>query len=193
MKPFFRIFKLFSAAIIAFTVILFMASLLLQDKVSEIVINKLNKNISTKLDVGSFRLSFLRRFPKASLELKNVLVHSSFEFNPATFPGINTDTLLFAKNVSVEFKFTDIIKGNYNVERIGVRDGKINIFTDKSGQINYEISKKGDKPEDETFTINLERITINDIVAYYNHQGTKLIIKGYLKMANLKAGYQEKL
>jgi len=47
MKPFFRIFKLFSAAIIVFSVILFMTSLLLQDKVSEIVINKLNKNNRT--------------------------------------------------------------------------------------------------------------------------------------------------
>ncbi len=187
MKPIFKIFKLLSAAIIALSLILFSASILLQEKVSEIVINKLNKNISTKLDVGSFRLSFLRRFPKASLELKNVLVHSSFKFNPATFPGINTDTLLFARNVSVEFRFTDILRSNYNVERIGVRDGKVNFFEDKSGQINYEISPKEDRPEDETFTINLERITINNIDAYYNHQGTKLIIEGLLKNGRLKS------
>jgi hypothetical protein len=184
MKP---VLKIFSIAIIALSVILFSASLLLQDKVAEIVIKTLNKNISTKLDVGSFRLSFLRRFPKASLELKNVLVHSSFEFSPSTFGGINTDTLLYARNVSVEFKFTDIILSNYNIEAIGVRDGKINIFTDKSGQINYKISQKENNPGDEAFNINLERITINNISAYYNHQGTKLIIEGLLKNGKLKS------
>ena len=122
------------------SIILFSASFLLQDKVAGIILKSLNKNISTKLDIGSFRLSFLRKFPNASLELKNVLVHSSSNFNSEEFTGINTDTLLAARTVSVEFKITDIIKGNYNIERIGVKTGKINFYTDKSGFVNYDIS-----------------------------------------------------
>ena len=56
------------------------------------------------------------------------------------FNGINTDTLLAAKFVSVEFKITDIIKGNYNIERISAKTGKMNFFTDTSGLVNYDIS-----------------------------------------------------
>ena len=76
----------------------------------------------------SFRLSFLNKFPKASLELRNVLVHSSPDFNSGAFTGINTDTLLAARNVSIEFKITDILKGNYTIERIRARDRKDELF-----------------------------------------------------------------
>ena len=35
--------------------------------------------------------------------------------------GINTDTLLSAESVTVEFSITDIINGIYNIDRIGVK------------------------------------------------------------------------
>ena len=67
-------------------------------------------------------------------------MHSSPSFVRSKFPGINTDTLFAAKTVSVEFKITDIINGNYTVESIRAKDGKLNIFTDPSGFVNYDIS-----------------------------------------------------
>ncbi|TAL80681.1 MAG: hypothetical protein EPN88_01020, partial [Bacteroidetes bacterium] len=72
-----KILKLFAILILTVSIILVSASFLLQDKVADIILVSLNNNISTKLDIGSFKLSFLKKFPKASLELKNVLVHSS--------------------------------------------------------------------------------------------------------------------
>ena len=187
MKLILKILKLSAILIITVSIILFSASLLLQDKVADIILKSLNKNISTKLDIGSFRLSFLRKFPKASLELKNVLVHSSSNFNSEEFTGINTDTLLAARFVSVEFRITDIIKGNYNIERIGVKTGKVNFFTDKAGFVNYNISVNSKNPGSEVFTINLERINVNDINAYYNNLDAQLIITGLAKTGRLKS------
>jgi AsmA protein len=77
MKLILKILKLSAILVITVSVILFSASLVLQDKVAGIILKSLNRNISTKLEIGSFRLSFLRKFPNASLELKNVIVHSS--------------------------------------------------------------------------------------------------------------------
>src|SRR5512133_2685497 len=137
MKIFLKIGKLFAVFILTVSIILFLASFLLKDKVGEIILRSLNKNISTKLEVASYRLSFLKKFPKASLELKDVLVHSSPGFNSAAFKGINTDTLLSARNVSLEFSLTDIIKGIYTIERISAKTGKANFFTDSLGHVNY--------------------------------------------------------
>jgi hypothetical protein len=75
MKIILKIGKLFAILILTVSIILFSASFLLKDKVGFIILKSLNKNLSTKLDVGSYNLSFIRNFPKASLELKNVLVH----------------------------------------------------------------------------------------------------------------------
>jgi len=187
MKSALKILKLIVILILTVSIILFTASLLLQDKVAEIVLKSLNRNLSTKLDVGSVSLSFLRRFPKASLELKDVLVHSSPSFVKSKFPGINTDTLFAAKTVSVEFKITDIINGNYTIESIRAKEGKLNIFTDPSGFVNYDISFNKETTENVEFTIALEKINLSEIKGYYNNLATKLILLGVVREGSIKS------
>jgi len=187
MRLTFKILKLFAAAIITLSIILFTASLFVEDKVADIVFKTLNKNISTKLDISSFKLSFLRKFPKASLELKDVLVHSSKNFNSKEFTGINTDTLLATRSMSVEFKITDILKGIYTIERIGVRNGEMNLYTDKAGLVNYDISVSKEVAGGEDFSLNLEIIYLNDIKANYINLATKLKIEGLINKGRLKS------
>ena len=186
MKLFLKIVKLLAVLILTVSIILLSASFLLKDKVGFIILRSLNKNLSTKLDVGSYRLSFLRKFPKASLELKDVLVHSSPDFNSRAFIGINTDTLLAARFVSVEFKITDIIKGVYTIDRIGARLGKANFFTDTTGHVNYSVYLKNNAAGGGETLIDLKRIDISDIDAYYNSLSAHLIIAGPIKKGKLK-------
>ena len=68
---------------------------------------------------------------------------------------------------------TDILRGNYTIERIRARGGKMNFFTDSEGRVNYDISKGIRKPESDVFTIDLEKIYLADIRAYYNNLGHK--------------------
>jgi AsmA-like C-terminal region len=187
MKLLLKIGKIFAVLILTVSIALISAAFLLKDKVGFIILKSLNKNLSTKVDVGSYRLSFLRKFPKASLELKNVLVHSSPGFNSSEFKGINTDTLLSARSVSVEFRITDILKGIYTIQRIGAMTGKANFFTDTTGHVNYNISVKNNHPGREETTINLDRINLSDINAYYNNLEAHLIINGTVKSGRLKS------
>jgi hypothetical protein len=187
MKLAFRILKLFAILIITVIIILISASMLLQDNVADIILKSLNRNISTKLEVGSFRLSFLRKFPNASLELKDVLVHSSSNFSSDLFTGINTDTLLAARFVTVEFKITDILNGIYFIESIGAKDGKINLYTDTAGRVNYDISAENKESEKEDITIDLERITLSEIKSCYYNLATSLSINGNIEYGRLKS------
>jgi AsmA-like C-terminal region len=187
MKIFLKIGKLLAVLILTVSIILISTSVLLRDKVGYIILKSLNKNLSTKLDVGSYSLSFLRNFPRATLELKNVLVHSSPDFNSAAFKGINTDTLLAARFVSVEFRITDIIKGIYTIDKIGARLGKTNFFTDTTGHVNYNISLKNSSSGNVETLIDLKQIDITDIDAYYNSLSAHLIITGAIKKGRLKS------
>jgi hypothetical protein len=187
MKLLFKILKITAAFIIAVTVILFSASLLMQDKVAGIILKSLNKNLTTKYEYGSLNLSFLRKFPKASLDLKNIFVHSSPGFDRNNFIGINTDTLLSARFVSFEFSITDIIKGIYNIDRVSVKEGHLYIFTDTAGQVNYEIAVENGKDTGEDITINLDGINVTDLKADYNNQATQLILKGLIETGRLKS------
>jgi hypothetical protein len=187
MKVVFKILKLLSILVLIVFIFLFAASRLLQDKVADIILKSLNQNISTKLHVGTFRLSFLSKFPKASLELRDVIVQSSPNFNSGAFSGINTDTLLSARNVSIEFKLTDILKGNYTAERIRARTGKMNFFTDSEGNVNYDISAGIPKSGSAAFTIDLKKIYLADIRSYYNNLATKLVINAVVRKGTLKS------
>jgi len=187
MKIILKILKLFGIVIFTVSVLLFSASFFLEDRVGDIILESLNKNISTKLSAASFKLSFLRKFPKASLELKDVLVHSSPDFNSDAFIGINTDTLMAARFLSVEFKISDIIKGIYNIESIGARYGKVNLYSDSAGLVNYDISVSNESPEKEIFTIDLERINLTDIRACYYNLATSLSINGIIENGRLKS------
>jgi hypothetical protein len=185
MKLIYRIFKIFAIFIIALVLISFTASYFMQNKVAGLVLKSLNKNISTKFTVGSARLSFIRKFPNASLDMKNVVVFSSPGFDKTGFTGINTDTLLSAGSVIAEFSIADIINGIYNIDRVGVRKGRLNLFSDTAGRVNYEISADTTEKESE-FMINLDRVNVSEISATYFNLATKLAISGIIDEGRLR-------
>jgi hypothetical protein len=181
-----KILKIFAILIISVSVILFSASLILKDKVAGMILSSLNKNLSTKVDVGSFRLSFLKKFPKASVEMKDVVVHSTKGFNNSAFPGNHGDTLLAARYVSAQFSISDIIKGNYNIDRITIREGKANLFSHTTGNVNYQVKYNSPSTGSGVIAINLERITLSGIKVNYNDLSDNVIISGVVKNGRIK-------
>lgn len=187
MKLVLKISKLAILLILAITLTLFFASLLLQDKVADIVLKSLSNNISTKFEYKSLKLSFLHRFPKASLELKDVLVHSSDSFKASPMYNNITDTLLEADNLSVEFSLLDIISNNYTIESIFARNGRLNLYTDTTGLVNWNISGTKTGSGDKDLTIDLEKINVRNIMAFYNNRSAGLSITGNIKNGKLKS------
>ena len=187
MKSSSILIKIFLILAITVSAILFSASFLMQDEVGDMILNSLNKRISVKLKADSFKLSFLRKFPKASLELKDVIIYSSADFDKSEFDGINTDTLLIAKSVMVDFRITDIINGRYNMETITAREGKFSFYVDTTGAVNYDISAKSDSRGNETFIIDLQKVILHDIKADYLNLAKSLKIKGLINEGKIKS------
>ena len=187
MKAAGKIFKLFLLLIVIGSVVLISLSFILRDQVAEIILGSINRTISTKIDVGTFRLSLLKKFPKASLELKDVTLFSSSGFSKDAFKDINADTLLVAENLSVDFKITDIIKGVYDIERIGIRKGKLILLTDSDGQINYRLSYGTNDPENDELSLNLQRIILADMKISYYNLATKFKLDGKITDGRLSS------
>ena len=187
MKLPFKILRTSAILIITITVSMFIASFLMRDRVAGIILKSLNKDISTKFEIGSVKLSFLNRFPKAVLNLKNILVHSSPGFDRTCFSGTDTDTLLSAESVSLEFSIMDIIKGIYYIEKIGIKEGYLKLLTDTSGLVNYNITSTDSSETGEVLTINLNGVSVEDIRAIYDNRATELIIGGIIENGRLKS------
>lgn len=161
------------------------AAFLMQDEAGKIILSGLNRSISTRVDVRHLRLSFLRRFPKASFELSNVLVHSSTGFDKAAF-GINSDTLLFAESVSLELRLTDALRGNYIIESVTARNGILKLLTDREGKVNYEISSSDTTSDDDTY-IDLRKTVLENMLVSYRNLATEVSIRGNTGKVSLRS------
>jgi hypothetical protein len=187
MRLFLKVSKWIAAGIILALILLFCISLFLQDKIVNYFINSINKNISTKIDIGSGSFSLISKFPKASVKLQDVLVHSSPLFDRSQFKRANTDTLLSAKSVSLVFKMTDLIKGIYNIESVSVNGGRMNLYSDSSGMVNYEIADESIPSSDAEFVMNLEKIIVSNLFTSYINTATDLNISGLIKNGRFKS------
>ena len=187
MKAGGKIFKFFLLLTASVSILLISLSFILSDQVAEIILGSVNRNISTKFSIGTFRLSLLKKFPMASLELSDVIIYSSSGFDKASFKNINTDTLLVAENLSVDFKSTDIIRGVYNIERIRIKNGKVILLSDSAGHPNYRISFSTDNSENSDMTLNLNRILLTDMKISYKNLATKLSLDGEIRDGKLSS------
>lgn len=167
--------------------ILFSLSYILKDDVIAVFLKSVNSKLSTKIEVGTYTLSLLKKFPKASVELKNMFVLSSPSFDKSQFTGINTDTLLKAESAFLEFSMRDLIKGNYKIESISLTNGNLNLFSDSSGKVNYEITSGKSESSDEQFVINLEKIRLTGLKIRYANTATKLNICGLIETGRIKS------
>ena len=189
MKLIFKILKWSAIGVTLIFILLFCISLFLQDNVVNIFINSINKNISTKIEVGSGSFSLISKFPKASVKLEKVFVHSSLKFDRTQFNRTNTDTLLFAQSVSLEFKMIDLIRGIYDIGSASVKGGTMNLYSDSSGMVNYEISVEKSSSSDKEFVINLERINVSNLNSVYINTATNLNIYGLIKNGRFKSRF----
>lgn len=188
MKLAAKLLKTVSIIIGLLLVLLFVISLAIQNKVAGIVLNTLNNNFSTKISTESYRLSLIKKFPKATIELRNVLVLSSHGFDLSAFSGLNTDTLLAASSAFVDLRTIDMIRGNYTFTKITVRSGKLTLFTDSSGRTNYEFTERTTSGETgKSARLNLNRISLQDVSLVYNDRRVDLNLEGLIKDSMLKS------
>ena len=165
---------------------MFVTALILSDKVGDIILNTVNAKMPTKIEAQSSRLSFIRKFPHASLEYKNITVFSTQSFDKKDFKSVNTDTLLHASSVSMEFSIIDLINKKYDISSVGVKKGKLFIFIDSSGANNYSVAKSEDSPESENnFILNLDKIMLTDVEVVYNDLAISIFMDSWIEKGRL--------
>jgi hypothetical protein len=186
MRLFVNILKWISIVIIALAVILTSLSFMLHDKLIDIFISAINKEITTPIKSTENNLSFLKRFPRASVELKNVVVLSSKGIDKNQFPGTATDTLLFTPSATLEFSIIDIFKGTYNIETLIIERGSLTLLSDSLGNINYDISADSPGGSSDDFVIDLRKIIISSLETRYINKATELEISGMIDNGRFK-------
>lgn len=133
-----------------------------QDKILNAFKAKANELLVTEVSVKHIDLTFIEDFPNISVKLDQTVIFDAI-------PG-STDTLLVAQNVYFSLDIISLIKGNYTVDEIFLKNAHVNIKIDEEGNNNYSIFKENKKDTTTAFQFNLEKIAFENVGIHYIDQ-----------------------
>lgn len=130
-----------------------------EDDIKQYAISELNSHLKTDVNVRNVEVSVFHDFPNATIAFEHVFIADSYE------EVASDDTLLFAKEMYFHFNLMDIWSGNYEVKRASIHNGKINLKTTESGDVNYGIvkAKKDTVENEEKFRFLLELLKVEEV------------------------------
>jgi len=159
-----------------------------KDEVSLYLVEELNDHISAEIDVEKVRFSVLKKFPKASVELENVVAYSPQGYFPK-IQQFNTDTLFSAQSIFVQFNLADLLNKEYNITDIHFNRGVIRLFVDHLGETNYIFwkQKTGDNKSD--FRMDLKGVKITNSDLLYCNNITKTTLKSTIDNLDFEGNF----
>lgn len=172
-----RFFIGFSIALVILIGTGFVITIVYGDDIKQYFISKLNVYLNTEIKVGEVEFSIVEKFPDACIDFKNVVAMSAPGFQKKSFKGINTDTLLVAKDVYLQFNIFDIFSKNYKIKAIHVADGRSWIYIDSKGGDNYHFWKTPQTSDTTAFKLDLQDIALSKFSLTFYNQAQNLEIK----------------
>ncbi len=149
------------------------------------VMDQINERLDSKVDVDEIKVKVFHKFPNTSIQLQNVTVWSTHNFNSRDFNGPGADTLLSARYVNVSFNLLGLIQKKYNIRQLDIREGVLHLYTDPEGEANYKIFSGARKKSEEGSPVNISNLRITDFSFLINNQAKQLISTGTLKRIEL--------
>ena len=131
----------------------FVITYFFSEKVEKTVINKIQEQMTSELQLGDVAFSLYEKFPSATVKITDLL---AFEKK-----GFNNDTLFYAKNTYIELSVIDIILEKVDIKKVVVDNGYINIKYDSDNNPNFAIFKTNEKSNN--------KLTLNNLLLINTH------------------------
>ena len=142
---------------------------------------QIESGLNTRMDIGEAELNLFSRFPLASIELGSVWLEDA---------ATEGDTLLEAEKALLSFNPWNFIRGEYEVERIDLVNGRIRILEDEAGD-NYHFWKSNPGGGDSTFTFNLSHIQLKNVDVLYQNEKSHVLTRATAQDLELKGAFTE--
>ena len=191
MKQFIkRIFQITLGISLLLLISGFVITYFFSDRVEKTVVNKIQEQITSELQLGDVAFSLYEKFPAASVKLTNLL---AFEKE-----GFDNDTLFFAKAAYIELSIFDIVLGNIDIKRVVVDNGIINIKYNSDNQPNFAIFKTNENTKNNLSLNNILllnthlKFNSNNIAITWETEQTTLSLNGEIINIDAKL-FAEKL
>ena len=103
-------------------------------KILATILNQLNSNVNGIIEVNSMETTFFKGFPGVSVSLKKVLLRDSLWAQ-------HQHDLLNAQDIEVSLNILSLLTGNININKIGINNANIYVYTAKNGYSNTSMFK----------------------------------------------------
>jgi hypothetical protein len=172
MKRLLRWFLRLGLLLVFMVSILFLTSKIVEQKIIEKVVSALNENINVPVYMDEISFSLLKKFPYATLQLKNVTLLSATTFDRQGFALNATDTLLWIDNLYLSLNILSLFHGDVELTKVSLEKGFFNLMVDKKGRTNYSILKELKTNEANNaldFKFLLKHIVLKNLtISYHN-------------------------
>ncbi len=169
------IFLLISAAIAIF-----------KEDIIHYVVVSVNKNLNAKVAVSKIDLTFWASFPNLSVDFENVLISDSLNSVQ------QTDTVLYSELIRLKFNPMDVWSGKYELKKVDIHPGTIQLRVDSKGRENYDIIKKSEEESESKFNLKLEKVTFKKIRFVYANAVTGQVYSSKIDKLQLKGEFEDK-
>ncbi len=165
-------------------------TVLYEDEVSQYLVEELNELILSEIEVEEVNFSLIKKFPKATLEFKNVVAYSKSGYLK-TICGFETDTLFYAKRVYIQLNLLDILKKEYNVQSIHLDRGNINLFIDRFGDPNYIFWNQSAEKDTDDFKLELKKVRVTNSRVLFCNEATQFILDTYTNKIDFQGNFSK--
>jgi len=148
--------KLFVVASAFLLFIVWVLTYSMQDSIKQKLVSEIKGSIASDVYIEEVNLSFWKKFPNTSLELKNIVCNNSE----------NTDTLFKFTSVFLKINVLKLLRKKIEINQLALFGGAINIF-DGEEHKNYMIWNSNDTTSNHSLLVNT--IEIEDLVLIYNN------------------------
>lgn len=172
--------------------ILTVVSYVYEDEVSQYLIEELNEYILSEIEAEDVNFSLIKKFPKASIEFKNVLAHSKEGFYKK-IKSYDTDTLFYAKSIFIKIDILDLIKDEITISSIHFDQGNINLFTNHLGDPNYIFWQRNTKDSlHKEFNVELSQVKITKTNILYCNSATDVVFRSKVEKLDFEGNFSRK-
>jgi len=134
-----------------------------KDKLIQLVVLELNKDLNTKVLVEKIDIAFWKTFPYVSLEFHKIEMKGSDPLNGAP--------LLKADKLFLSFNIMELYGGNYEIAKTSIENADLHFIISPDGSNNFSVlKKKGKEATKSSLSMKLEKVTFKNVNVVFENK-----------------------
>ena len=160
-----KFLKITGITLLIIIVLLIALPFVFQSQIKDLVKNFINQNLKANVEFSDVNLSLFRSFPQAHVEVSDLVI--------TNFEPFKDETFVTAKNINFTMSIKELFKSADEaivINSINVREALLTLKTDAFGNVNYDIVKESENPQDTTasaFSFDIKDYSIKNSALTY--------------------------